>query len=249
MRVIRFLSSGCIALAIVSCASVRHHPPPGRESVIRDYYTAVGGLARIHAITTRRMYGHYDEGSLHAATDIAWKRPNLRRVNLDAPGFVYSEGFDGRLVWEYNHGSKRAVVDSGASEAAGRRGAEFDESFVDFAAKGHTLAGLVPDSVMGKPAYRLTVKLKDGWTKEYYFDPISHLILALRKAMPLHAVGPAVISLTEYGDWRWESGVLQPYRFVERELRSGRTMNTLQWDRIVSNVFIPDGDLFQPGSR
>jgi hypothetical protein len=193
------------------------------------------------------MYGHYDEGFLHATTDIAWQRPNVRRVNVQAPGFLYSEGFDGTVVWEYDHATKRAVVDTGASEAAGRRGAEFDESFVDYAAKGHVLGTPASDSVNGKRAYRLTVTLEDGWVKDYYFDRGTHLILALRKAMPLHAVGPDVVSLTEYSDWRVESGLLQPHRFVEREIHTGRVMNTLQWDRIVSNTDIPSPDLLNPG--
>ena len=79
-------------------------------------------------------------------------------------------------------------------------------------------------------------------------DPVTHLILALRKAMPLHATGPAVESVTDYGDWRRESGLLQPYRFVEREVRTGRTMNTLQWDRIISNSVITRAELTQPGT-
>src|SRR4051812_48176935 len=120
MRLFRCLSSVVVALTILSCASFRQRPRLSAEDVVRDYYAAVGGLDRIRAITNRRMYGHYDEGSLHATTDIVWQRPKLRRVNVEAPGFVYSEGFDGTVVWEYNHATKRAVVDTGASEAAGR---------------------------------------------------------------------------------------------------------------------------------
>jgi hypothetical protein len=45
------------------------------------------------------MWGRYDEGNMHATTDIAWERPGVRRVNVHAPGFEYSEGFDGRMVW------------------------------------------------------------------------------------------------------------------------------------------------------
>ena len=194
------------------------------------------------------MWGRYDEGNTHATTDIAWERPRLRRVNVHAPGFEYSEGFDGRIVWEYNHLTKRAVVDTGAAEAAARRGAEFDESFVDYAAKGSTVLLMGIDSVSGKTAYRLRVTLSDGWEKDYYFDAVTHLILALRKAMPIHASGPAVESITEYGDWRQESGLLQPYKFVERVVRTGRILNTLEWDRITSNGVIAKAELIRPAT-
>lgn len=84
--------------------------------------------------------------------------------------------------------------------------------------------------------------------KDYYFDPVTHLILALRKAMPIHATGPAVESITEYGDRRQEGGLLQPYKFVERVVRTERILNTLEWDRITSNGVIAKADLIQPGT-
>jgi hypothetical protein len=86
------------------------------------------------------------------------------------------------------------------------------------------------------------VTLSDGWATDYYFDHVTHLILALRKAMPIHATGPAVASITEYGDWRQENGLLQPYKFVERVVRTGQALNTLQWDRIASNAMIEHTD-------
>ena len=219
------------------------------DDVIREYYQAVGGHDRIVAIHNRRMWGHYNEGDLHAATDIAWARSGLRRVNVHAPGFEYSEGFDGHTVWEYNHLTKHAVADTGAAEAAGRRGSEFDESIVDYGAKGYTVLLLGMDSVGARPAYRVRVQLTDGWVKDYYFDRATHLILALRKAMPIHATGAAVESLTDYADWRKESGVLQPYSFTERDVRTGRIMNTLQWDRIISNGEISKAELAEPGGH
>jgi hypothetical protein len=66
--------------------------------------------------------------------------------------------------------------------------------------------------------------------------------------MPLHATGPAVESITDYSDWRQESGLLQPYRSIERELRTGRILNALEWDRIASNGVIAKADLTQPGT-
>jgi hypothetical protein len=255
LRNFRRILPAMFAIALSACrtAALSSTPSAGRtvsaDDIIREYYAAVGGHDRIVAIHNRRMWGHYNEGDLHAATDIAWARSGVRRVNVHAPGFEYSEGFDGHTVWEYNHLTNHAVADTGAAEAAGRRGSEFDESIVDYGAKGYAATLLGMDSVGARPAYRVRVTLRDGWVKDYYFDPATCLILALRKAMPIHATGPAVESLTEYGDWRRESGVLQPYSFTEREVKTGRIMNTLQWDRIVSNGVISPVDLGEPAHR
>jgi hypothetical protein len=255
LRNFRRILPAMFAIALSACRTLAPSSSPsvGRavtaDDVTREYYSAVGGHDRIVAIHNRRMWGHYNEGDLHAATDIAWARSGLRRVNVHAPGFEYSEGFDGHTVWEYNHLTNHAVADTGAAEAAGRRGSEFDESIVDYGAKGYTVLLLGMDSAGARPAYRVRVTLTDGWVKDYYFDPATHLILALRKAMPIHATGAPVESLTDYGDWRSESGVLQPYSFTERDVRTGRIMNTLQWDRITSNVEISAADLGEPGKQ
>ena len=64
--------------------------------------------------------------------------------------------------------------------------------------------------------------------------------------MPVHATGAPVTSVTVYEDWRDAGGVLQPHRFVERELQTGRLMNTLQWDSIRTNVDLGERELGRP---
>jgi hypothetical protein len=210
---------------------------PSADSVFNHYYRAIGGRERLEGVVTRRMWGTYSEGALVARTDMAWRRPALRRVNVHAPGFDYSEGFDGD-TWEFNFQTHTLVVDTGAAADAGRRGAEFDESFVAYARKGHRVAVLGVEQFEGRPAYRVRVTLADGWLKEYLFDQESGLIVAVRKAMPIHASGPAVETLSSYEDWRPTLGgvLLQAHRFVERESRTGRVLNTLQWDSVRTNV-------------
>jgi hypothetical protein len=232
-----------------SPASAHEHEPdssaPTADEIIAHYYRAIGGHDLLEQVVTRHMWGTYSEGALDANTDIVWKRPALRRVNVHAPGFDYSEGFDGK-TWEYNFQKHQLVVDTGAAADAGRRGAEFDESFVDFAGKGHTVQMVGSEHFGDRSAHRIRVILADGWQKEYVFDDSTGLILALRKAMPLHATGPAVTSITSYEDWRPEGGVLQAHRFAEHDVQSGRLMNTLQWDSIRTNVKLGPGDLGRP---
>jgi hypothetical protein len=218
------------------------------DAIFTRYYNAIGGRDRLERIQSRHMWGVYSEGTLTANTDIAWKRPALRRVNVHAPGFDYSEGFDGR-TWEYNFQTQRLVVDTGAAADAGRRGAEFDESFVDYARKRHQVSVLGAEPFDGRPAHRVRVVLEDGWAKEYVFDDSTGLILALRKAMPLHARGAPVTSVTTYEDWHSAGGVLQPYRFTEREVLSGKIMNTLKWDSIRVNLDLSARELGRPPDR
>jgi hypothetical protein len=221
---------------------------PPADSVLAHYFRAIGGLDHLLGVGTRRMWGVYREGTMVAPTDMVWKRPDGRRVNVHAPGFEYSEGYDGQ-TWEYNFQSGKLVVDTGLAAAAGRRGAEFDESFVSYREKGHRVTVVAVEKFAGRPAYRVRVTLVDGWVKEYLFDQESGLIVALRKAMPIHARGPVVESLSSYEDWRASLGLLQPHRFVERESGTGRLLNTLQWDSIRTNVSLGPKELGRPHLR
>jgi hypothetical protein len=216
------------------------------DEVIAEYYRAIGGYERLESINTRRMSGTYVEGSLHATTDILWQRPALRRVNVHAPGFEYSEGFDGE-TWEYNHLTRKAVIDTGALAAVGRRGAEFDESFVDYRAKANRVEMVGREMLEGVDVVHLRVTLNDGFTKDYYFDARTHLIAAVGKAMPIHAVGPAVRTLSFYEDWREEGGLLQPHSFVEKVVATGAVLNTLHWERIEDNAAIGRAEIENPG--
>ena len=238
------LESACIGGS--QPAHVALMRPTGADALIADYYRAIGGYPALKAVVSRHMIGTYVEGSLRAGTDIWWKRPALRRVNVHAPGFEYSEGYDGE-TWEFNHLTGKAVVDTGAAADVGRRGAEFDESFVDYRAKGHRVELLGPEMLGGSDVVHLRVTLTDGFAKDYYFDSRTHLITAVGKAMPIHNVGAPIETLSFYDEWRREGGVLQPHSFVEKEVTTGKVLNTLHWDRIETNVPIVGSAIANPG--
>ena len=243
--------AGLIAIVSMSCshshkgAADPHATASSPDAIFAHYFRAIGGRDRLERVESRHLWGVYTEGTLTAKTDIVWKRPMWRRVNVHAPGFDYSEGFDGR-TWEYSFQRQKLVVDTGAAADAGRRGAEFDESFVDYAGKGHQVSVVGAELFEDRQAHRVRVTLADGWEKQYLFDDSTGLILALRKAMPIHATGAPVTSVTTYEDWRAEGGVLQPHRFVERELQGGRLLNSLQWDSIRTNVDVGARELGRP---
>jgi hypothetical protein len=218
------------------------------DSIIARYYTAIGGRDRVLAVQTRRMSGTYQEGTFSASTTILGRRPNLRRVSVTGPdGFTFVELFDGTTMWEFSEKFASPVRrDTGAAERAGRRGAEFDESFVDWNAKGHRVEARGRQSIRGRDVDQLHVVLADGWEKDYYFDVASGLLVALRKAMPLHAKGAKIESLSFYEDYRAVNGILLPHAFEERNTATGELMNVLRWTKIELDVPIRDEAFHRP---
>jgi len=187
------------------------------------------------------MRGVYTEGTFIASTVMERLRPNFRVVTVDG----YCEGFDGS-AWELNTHSHGIVRTSGDAAAASRRGAEFDESFVDAAQK-HTKIELIGERVIGSTrVWLLRATLPDGWRKDYYLDERTGLISGLEVSMPIHARGKPVTSISLYADYRRVNGVLFPFRQVERDVKTGATMNVLQWNSIEANPGIKESDFHPP---
>ena len=217
------------------------------DRLINQHLRARGGYKKIKAIRSLRLTGTYQEGKDTFGTYIEWKRPYFRVVVVGVPDEVYREGFDG-TSWEYAKPSGALKITPSSSDAgkAARRGAEFDESIIDYRQKGHRVEFAGREKLGEKDVYRLRVTLKDGWVKDYYLDTHTYLIVALRKAMPLHATGPAIESLTMYADYRPVAGVLYPHSFLERNTATGQIMNTLVWKTIEANVAIDDSEFNPP---
>ena len=253
----RSLLAGAVWL-IAGCAhvSARARPPETRENaaspavdaVLGSYYEAIGGYQRLKAVRTRRMQGEYREGNLVARTEIVQMRPDLRRVVVHGGAWDQYEGFDG-APYEFHRDSGKAGHLSrvtGEAALAILRGVEFDESFVDYAARGLAAALIGRDTVHGRDVYRVRITRRDDWTLDYLFDVHSHLLVGLQKALPLHAEGAPVKSLTLYSDWRFTDGLLVPFSGVEFDLTSGAIMNTLQWSSIELDVPVQPSELRPP---
>lgn len=235
-----------MALVFLGLAAVNHARAQTVDTIIARYLTAIGGYRKLKAVRSLRLSGTYHEGDLIANTTIEWKRPASRFVMVGDPGAAYLEGYNG-TSWEYSEAQKELKLTAGTpSESVARRGAEFDESIVDGKIKGNTIKLVGRERILGKDTFRLDVILADGWSKSYYIDSETYLIAAVRKAMPLHAVGPDIESLTSYEDYRRVSGVLYPHSFVEKKIATGETMNTLKWNKIEANVRINNSDFIPP---
>ena len=248
-----------LLLSTAGCTSARARgarsrgAPPAAQSIAADavldgYYEAIGGYQRLKAVRVRRMEGVYHEGRLTARTEIVQTRPNLRRVVVHGGAWDHYEGFDG-AAYEFHRDSGTVGHLSrvtGAAALAIVRGAEFDESFVDYAARGFTAALVGRETVQGLEVNRVRIARTDDWVLDFLFDVHSRLLVGLQKAMPLHAEGAPVTSLTLYSDWRFTDGLLVPFSGREINLSNGEVMSTLHWDSIELNGTVDPGELRPP---
>lgn len=227
-----------------SCTS-----PPSDEKIIQDYYEGVGGYENLKSIESiHTVIAHREEGlDFTIQLEIYGRRPDLRRVNWSVEEYNMSgaEGFTGTEPWEVNPENGRAEVLTGAKGDAARRGAEFDESFVDAELKGHSVEYIGSLEKFRQEVHQLRVILKDGWINDYFFDKESKLVVGLQKTMPVHGEGEPIKSITRYSDYREINGVLFPHKFDEYDTETDEWMSGNEVLLFETNVAFAD-NLVQP---
>ena len=220
--------------------------PPSADEIISQYIAARGGLEKLEAIRSIIYRGEYREGdhvSPHAAMSLM--RPYLKLVgDAEHPGRDFAEGYDGS-AWEYYADPGIVVRTVGAASAAGRHGVYIDGPLVGYRERGWNVDVIGRETIDGREAWHLQVKMPDGFRADEFIDAETHLLIAERKSAPIHAFGENVTSQELVGDYREVAGVLFPFEHKEVEIATGRVLNEMHWTSIVVNHDL-DPAVFSP---
>jgi hypothetical protein len=218
------------------------------DEVIERYAAARGGIEKMHAIRTVIYRGEYREGE-HVSPNAALSlmRPYYKLVgDADAehrdPDFA--EGYDGS-AWEFYREPGIVVRTVGAASEAGRHAVYIDGPLIGYRERGWEAALAGKERVDGRDAWHLVITMPDGFREDEFVDAETWLLIAERKAAPVHAFGDKVRSEERIGDYREVSGVLFPFAHKEVELSTGRVLNEVHWKEIVANHEI-DPAVFSP---
>ncbi|HEX3108556.1 MAG TPA: hypothetical protein VHU41_05645, partial [Thermoanaerobaculia bacterium] len=145
----------------------------------------------------------------------------------------FAEGYDGS-AWEY-YGDPGIVVRTvGAASEAGRH-AVYIDGLLGYRERGWHVDVAGEEEIGGREAWRLAVTMPDGLGYDAFIDAQTWLLIAERKAAPIHAFGAKVTSEERIGDYRDVDGVLFPFEHKEVEIASGRVLNEMHWKSITLN--------------
>jgi tetratricopeptide (TPR) repeat protein len=180
---------------------------------------------------------------------MARARPFYFLVGEPSPTRSYAEGFDG-AAWEYYADPGLVLRTTGAPAAASRHTAYFDDPLVSSLEAGWSLELLGEEAIGGRPAYRIRATYPDSFQNEVFVDAETGLIVAYRKAAPIHAFGESVETETRVSDWRELNGALFPMRFEEYVIATGEPLSDVSggWATAEVNPELPI-DYFSPPSE
>jgi hypothetical protein len=245
------------AICIVALCASSYSPAQDKisvEQIVERHTQALGGIEKIHALHSLVIRGIYHEPGEMPANGPpliphayqAFLRPYYEVIGDPADKNPdIREGFDGS-AWEY-YGDPGVVVRTvGAAAAATRHASEFlQDSLVEYGIKGSKVALEGMEKIAGHDAYKLRVTLADGFEKIIFVDAENFLIVAERKAAPIHAFGNAVSTETRFSDFRPESGVVMQHRAMETEIATGKVLNEFRTVTVEVNT-LNDPAIFSP---
>ena len=234
------LSKSCVGLVLGLLGIVGRpfaaEAAPTAAEIVDRYIEARGGFARIRAIRSIVYRGTYREGDhVSPGAAMALMRPFYKLVGDPShPDPDFAEGYDGS-AWEY-YGDPGIVLRTvGPASAASRHGLPIDGPLVDYAARGSTVTLEGREKVGAREAYRMRVRMMDGFEQDELIDAENFRLIAERKVAPIHAFGGAIASEERFDDFRAVEGVLFAFASREVEIATGRELNAMQWTSITVN--------------
>jgi hypothetical protein len=241
-----------VALSAIALSSAQDKLSAGQ--IVQLHTQALGGIEKVHALHSLVIRGIYHEpGEIPSSGSAliphayqAFLRPYYEVIGDPADKNPdIREGFDGS-AWEY-YGDPGIVVRTvGAAAAATRHASEFlRDSLLDCNLKGTRIWIEGTEKIADRNTYKLRVILADGFEKIIFLDAENFLIVAERKAAPIHAFGNAVTTETRFSDYRAESGVMMNHRTLETEIATGKVLSEFRTVAVEINT-LNDPSIFSP---
>ncbi len=244
----KYVVLGCFIL--LSCNNKKKGVVITSNSIIQEYYRAIGGYNKLKNTNKLVKKGHYIEPAYNLViyAQQLRMRPNFRKVgNLEAVGF--EEDFNGS-AWEY-HEAKGLIISEGEAKEAIIVASDFDFPFIDAEEKGYQLKFNGSKTINGLESYDIEVTIpfeNSKYITNFYFDKKSGLLNAQRKVMPIHAKGNDVDFLVSYSDYKRVNGVLYPFTQIERNENTGQFLNATILNELNPNANLLKDDFNPPDS-
>jgi hypothetical protein len=259
-RFVLTLISGAVCCGVAMGATPAGPPKPAGEGslaktaaeVIDRNAAARGGLEAWRKVETMVWLGHLEHGGKETQRIpfvMTLKRPNLTRFELKEQFNSFTRIFDGAHGWKLRPGADgRPETKAFSPEEAKFARTEFviDGPLIDYQAKGVTadLDGI--DTVEGRKAYRLSLKLPNGAERKVWIDVKTNLDVRLDRPAtnPLKPGAPVSVY---YRDYAVTDGI-KVARSIETGVDAGgpTVADKLVIDRVLVNPKLDEGTFALP---
>ncbi|MBN1413994.1 MAG: outer membrane lipoprotein-sorting protein [Bacteroidales bacterium] len=222
------------------------------DEIISKYHQSMGGLDKFKAHTSTKAIGTAPTPQGDFPFEFYQEKPNKIKVVMDIMGKKFvAQAYDGQTAWMLNpFVGDTALRLSDEQAKAVMEEAEFEDPFIDYAAKGHEVILEGTEDVQGVPCYKINLtKYKGNTEKEntqYYYLDKETCIPIMTKTFVKAGPQAGQVMETYFSDYKEVGdGLMMPFSFEVKS--AGQIIQILTFEKIILNEDIPDEEFEFPG--
>ncbi len=227
-----------ICLALFSFVAVQAQDAPSVDDIINAYLENTGGVDAWQGLTTMKMEGNMSMQGMDFPGIVYMKRPNMQRVEVNIQGKELVQAYDGETAWWINPFMGSEDPQPMPAEMSEEMTKEtFEDEFINYADKGHTVEYIGTEEVEGAECYILRLTKANGDVEDHYFDT-EYMVPIMQRTTVDSGPMEGQASDTFLSDYQEVNGLMIPF-FMETKI-GGQSIQKISITNIELNSDMGD---------
>jgi outer membrane lipoprotein-sorting protein len=219
------------------------------DEIISKYHESMGGLDKLKALKSIKLSGKMPTPMGDFSMVIFKKFPNLTKTEMDIQGQLMVQAFDGETAWMINPmmGSTEPQKLEGEMAKSIIDQSEFEDPFIDYAAKGHEVSLEGDEIIEGVECYKIKLVMnqnndEDVRTQFYFLDKELYLPLLVKTRINDMEINTYMSDYQEV-----DEGLIVAFNIEVR--MEGQPSQMISIDSVEVNIEMDDGFFRFPASE
>jgi outer membrane lipoprotein-sorting protein len=204
------------------------------DEIVEKYLKAIGGADKWKKVESTLMTGKGEAQGMNFPVTMTAMRPNSLRVEIDIQGMkMIQPCFDGTTAWMINPfggGAEPTKMDAEQTKEIAKE--QFEDKFIDYKAKGHTVTLEGTEEAEGTKCFKLKIAFKEGGEKIYFMD-VENFIPIMVREFAMTGPNKGQASETVMGDYKEVEGMMMAHSIENKA--GGQTQFVMKIEKVEIN--------------
>jgi outer membrane lipoprotein-sorting protein len=222
------------------------------DDVINKYFEVTGGKAKWAELKAVKMEAKGQQGGMEFPVTSLSKAPNLQKLSLNFQGkSITLSAFDGKETWKTNFMTMKAEKGETEDSQNAAKSLDFPDPFLDYKAKGYSIALEGEEKVEGTDCYKIKLNKKpvmvEGKEMEdfsYYFFDKENGVLIMNRTVGKKGPSKDIAIESLMSDYQEVSGIFFPFTVSQKV--NGQVVFSMSVTKIEMNAAIDDSEFAFP---
>ncbi|HLO44445.1 MAG TPA: hypothetical protein VK175_08940 [Leadbetterella sp.] len=222
------------------------------EEIVNKYIEVTGGATKWAELKSVKMTAKGKQGGMEFPITSLQKAPNLMKQSISFQGKVITmSAFDGKETWKTNFMTMKAEKGEAEDSENAAKSLDFPDPFLDYKAKGYSIALEGEEKVEGTDCYKIKLTKKpikvDGKEEEdfsYYFFDKENGVVIMNRSVIKKGPGKDQAIETLMSDYQEVNGLFFPFTVSQK--MNGQVMFSMAMEKLEMNVAIDNKEFAFP---